>query len=377
MNRIHEIDALRGIALFGILLVNIFIFNAPYSYYGEIYGAYDGIQGQTVNWVVDFAGGKFLFLFAFLFGYGIYLQEQSQSKGFTRLYFRRMCILFVIGLLHILLFWFGDILASYALLGMAMLLFIKLPKRLLLGIGILFLLFRPLYFIGCVALDWPMVSMLKPLPMEEFYSLFQTGTYSEIFKVRMMEFWAFMPENLVWFIPKTLGLFIIGYYFAFIGFTKSLKQYRNRFLILAALLLISYGFWSQVKQDFFGSFNLEENPFMRPLLIGVNVFFESVLGFFYIIGFLLIFQNFKRLARFIGKAGRMAMTNYILQSLICVLIFYSYGFGLYGELLPTDLVWVSLLIYAFNLLFSWIYLMYFQQGPLEYLWRKLSLRNKT
>lgn len=373
-DRIREIDALRGFALFGILLVNIFIFHAPYSYYSEFYGSFEGAQATSVEWVVNFAGGKFLFIFAFLFGYGIQLQQRSFTVGFDAFYLRKMIVLFAIGALHILLFWFGDILASYALLGILMLLIIRLPNRVLPFLGIAFLMFSPMYYLGVVLFGWPMVGMLKPLGIDEFMSVFQNGSYLNILPIRLQEFNAFLAENLVWYIPKTLGLFTLGFWCAGKELTLRIQNKKTFYLISIAILLISYSIWSVFKPSFFGGFDLNETPIMRPLLIAINIFFEIVLGSAYILGFLTLFQSLNKVSTVFEKAGRMALTNYIMQSLFCVFIFYGFGLGFYGKLQPTSLVVISIMIYTFNLSFSWFYLRFFNQGPLEYAWRKMSFK---
>ena len=372
MKRIPEIDALRGIALFGILLVNIFVFHAPYSYYGEFYGAFKGIQAAAVNIVVNYAGGKFLFIFAFLFGYGMYLQHKSKKQEFTPFYIKKMGILLLFGISHILLLWFGDILASYAILGLLMLLLLKLPKKLFLPMGIVFLFFSPLYYVGNLLLDWPMVGMQQPALMSDFIAIFQNGSYADIFQLRMKEFFSFGPENLVWFVPKTLGLFLIGYSCGKKNLTEHIKNHKLHYVILVLILGSSYLGWTQIKPSFFGSFDLAKTPYLRPLLIAINILLEIVLGTAYILGFLLVFQHLPKVSTLFEKAGRLALTNYIIQSVICVLIFYGYGLGYYAQLKPTDLILLSIAIFSFNLVFSALYLKFYKQGPLEFVWRKLS-----
>lgn len=372
MKRIHEIDALRGIALFGILLVNIFVFHAPYYYYSEFYGAFQGIQATTVDLVVNFAGGKFLFIFAFLFGYGLRLQHGALKKDFSKDYLRKMAVLLFIGLIHILFFWFGDILLSYALLGMLMIALIRLPKKTILPLGILLLMFSPFYYLGNVLWAWPTTGTLESIEMSEFIAVFQNGSYFDVFELRMIEFISFIPENFIWFIPKTLGLFLIGYHCATKNFTNHIRNRTLLYSIVSIFFFLIYLGWTFIKPDFFGSFDLIESPHLRPVLIAINIVFESVLGITYIVGFLLIFQNFKKLSYVFGKTGRMALTNYILQSSICVIIFYGFGLGYYGKLKPTDLVLISIFIFIVNVLFSFCYLHYFKQGPLEYLWRRMS-----
>lgn len=370
-NRIQELDALRGIALFGILLVNIFVFHAPIGYYREFYGAFEGTQATAVNAVVDFASSKFLFIFAFLFGYGIFLQQQSRPKQFNSYFSKRMIVLFLFGLAHILLFWFGDILASYALLGLLLIPLLQLSNRMILGLGLFFILFRPLYFFATVAFDWSLVEMENPAQLEQFIATFQEGTYQDIFSLRMKEFFSFLPENLIWFIPKTFGLFFLGIYAARKKLFARMRKKKGTYLVAAIVFIPSSFFWMHYRLDLFMMVDLETEPIWRPIFISGNVLFETAMGIGYIIGFSMIFQHVNWLCQLLAKAGRLALTNYISQSLICVLIFYGYGLGYYGQLRPTDLILIALLIFAFNVTFSFLYLRFKKVGPLEHLWRKL------
>ncbi len=370
--RIQEIDALRGIALFGILLVNIFIFHAPYSYYNEFYSSFSGVQAIFVESVVMFASGKFLFLFAFLFGYGIELQKQSQQGQFNSYFSKRMLILLLIGLIHLLFFWFGDILISYALLGILILPTLKLSNNNIIALGVFFILFRPLYYVFAIKYNWPMVEMGKPVEMDKFISTFQQGNFIKIFKLRMNEFVSFIPENLVWYIPKTLGLFFIGIYSARVNIIKKIKNHTKFYVFISILFITLSILWETNKIDFFSNIDMVRVPMYRPMLIAINVVFESLLGFGYIFGYIALFQNNRTISRYLSATGRLALTNYITQSLLCVLIFYSYGFGLYAKLSPSDLVIISTLIFSLNVFFSFLYLKKHRYGPLEYYWRNLS-----
>lgn len=370
MHRIVELDALRGIALFGILLVNIFVFHAPISYYNDVYGVFEGIQGLAVDLMVNYAGGKFLFIFAFLFGYGIVLLKNSRSAPFYGYFIKRMLILFLFGVLHILLFWFGDILASYALLGLLTLPFLRWSNSGILCLATFFIFFRSLYYFAAISFDWPMIHMDQVVTLEEFNQIFQEGSFTEIFQLRMKDFIAFIPESLVWYMPKSLGLFFLGIYAAQINFFRLIKEKSESFIIATVIFLLFSIAWNTTKMDFFTLFDMEGQPLWRPVLIAINVLLETLQGISYIFGFTLLFQQSTFLSKLFSKAGRLALTNYILQSLLCVFIFYSYGLGYYGMLLPMDLVFISIAIFCFNLIFSHIYLRYKSIGPLEYLWRK-------
>lgn len=370
-HRVHELDALRGIALLGILIVNIFIFHAPYLHFSAFYGAFDGVQGEVVAAVTHFAAGKSLFIFAFLFGYGMAVQKQLKGMAFNAYHVKRMCVLLGVGILHIVLFWFGDILASYAILGGVMLLLIRLSDSRILGLGIFFILVRPLYYFVSICFELPHFEMEAPITMQTFMTTFQEGSYHEIFRLRMQEFYAFMPENIVWFLPKILGLFLIGFYAKNKSFiTRITENPLKNWGIFIGLIAVSL-FWIIVKSEFFAKFDLEAAPLMRPVLIGINVVFETAQGMAYIMGLILIFQKARVLTKLLAATGRMALTNYMMQSLICVGIFYSYGLGFYGKLRPSDLVWISIAIFTFNMWSSNWYLKTHTLGPLEYLWRQM------
>ena len=370
--RIHEIDALRGFALFGILIVNILIFHAPYAHYSAFYGKFTGSEQFILESIISFASGKFLFIFAFLFGFGIVLQAKSLSHTFYSYFTRRMLVLLVIGAAHMFLLWFGDILSSYALLGLLSMLFVRQSKLVLLLSGILLLLFRPLYYLGVVLFEFPMVGMDGLPALDEFIRIYASGSYSEQFTLRLQEIHAFLPENLVWFIPKTLGAFLIGMFAARVKLTEIIAHNKLKFLLISILFVILFVVWNGVKLTIFNQFDLVETPLYRPMLISWVVLFETLLSAAYIFLLLLIFQHFQGLAKVFAKTGKLALTNYLFQTIICLFIFYSFGAQYYAKLAPSTLLLLSLGINGFNIIFSLIYLRYARMGPLETLWRALS-----
>ena len=190
----------------------------------------------------------------------------------------------------------------------------------------------------------------------------------------MQELRVFLPEKSIWYIPKTFGLLFVGMLAARQRLFERLRQHATRGWILAGVLLgISLG-WELVKMDAFAQFDLKETPGWRPVLIALVMLIEALHSFGYIVGFGLLFQRLGGLRRLLAKVGRMALSNYLLQSLMCVLIFCSYGLGFYGKLRPTDLVLLSVGLFGVNVVFSVGYLKRQSVGPLEALWRRLSRR---
>jgi len=377
-SRIKEIDALRGLALFGILWVNIFVFHAPYSHYGAFYGAFEGLDGQLVNFVVDFVSGKFLFIFAFLFGMGVSIQELVRKTNFLSYHYRRMVVLALFGAIHILGFWFGDILLTYALLGLLLTSFIRLSNRWIATIAFFFFFFRALYYLGTIWWHWPMVGAEAPAAdLEHFKSVFGHGSFAEIFQLRMLELKSFMPENLVWYIPKTLGVILLGYLSVRLNMITFIKDFPLKILLIVLALLGLGIAWMLLRGTVFSQFDLEATPLARPFLISLNVMAETYLGIAYILGFLLLFKALPKISMLFQSLGKMALSNYIFQSLVCVLIFYGFGAGLYMDLKPTQLTWLTLVIFATQGFLSYLWLKYFKRGPLEELWRTMTNLRKV
>ncbi|NVK26567.1 MAG: DUF418 domain-containing protein [Flavobacteriia bacterium] len=371
MNRIHELDFVRGFALFGIILVNIFVFHAPYAYYGEFYFSFPSTQTQYLEWMNYLASGKFMFIYSFLFGIGIAMQFSKKGDEFPVYHTKRMLVLMLFGAIHILGFWLGDILFSYGLLGLLILPFVKLKRGILVWLGLFFLYFRPLYATGMLYLDFPAAHGTVPTDLAGFLEVFQNGSYSEVFLLRMQEFEWFLPENLVMYVSKSFGLFFLGFAFAKRGLRSAIDKIAALHFVLASITIGLCLLFLDNRSDFFGSFDLESEPWWRPILIALNVTLETAQATAYMILAVGVYRIAPTLGKLIGDAGRMALTNYFVQSIIGVAIFYSYGFGLYGKLKPSTLIVIACGIYAFNLLFSALWIRRYKQGPLEYVWRKL------
>ena len=210
--RIHQIDALRGFALFGILVVNIFVFHAPYPHYGEFYFQFAGTEIRVLENMFFFFAGKFMFIYAFLFGYSFWLQyEKAELKSNFKSYWnRRMLLLAAFGLLHILLLSFGDILLPYAILGLSLPFFARLSnKKVLLWSFLIYLI--PVYeFVLRGFVEYPSIFMQPVVPLENYIEINGQGSFFEILRLRLQDYFSLKNEKLIVYIPKEISLFLIG-----------------------------------------------------------------------------------------------------------------------------------------------------------------------
>ena len=215
-NRIIELDALRGFALIGILIVNLYSFNAYYGHMHEFYSAFTGLNNKIYQQVMFFFGGKFMFIFAFLFGYGAWIQfDKYENKDkFKAFWFRRMTILFCIGILHILLLSFGDILAAYALLGMTIPYFIKKSNKTLIILLIIIQLTPALEYALRSFLEYPNLKLLSKYSMDEYIQINSSTNLWDIMKLRLYDFFTFRNEKLIFYMPKELSLFLFLHNFS-------------------------------------------------------------------------------------------------------------------------------------------------------------------
>lgn len=391
--RIELIDALRGFAIFGILLVNMELFHQ--SIFTNLWGANEplGPVEQAARWFIAFFGeGKFYSTFSFLFGLGMALQfarAQSRQTTFVRFWLRRMAVLLAIGLIHAYLFWIGDILILYAGLGAVLLLFYRRrPKTLMIWI-VVFLLVPLLINLGLFGLIQlarlsPDGAAMVDNALAEQQALQQaigadadrvyaTGSFGEVTAVRTREMlfmfsaWPFMAFNVL--TMMLLGLYA-GQRRSFEELASRLPQVRRIWAWGLALGLIGNGLYV-----LFGEFSTRSMP-SAPLLISLlgQTVGAPAFSLFYMATIALLWQHPTWQARVahLAPVGRMALTNYLLQTVICTTLFYGYGFGFYNSIGIAGGILLTVAIFALQIVISGWWLRRFRFGPMEWLWRTLT-----
>lgn len=390
--RIPLLDILRGIAVFGILVVNMSAFKAsgmpfvPTQTGSEI----DRWMDILINFLFE---GKFYPIFAFLFGFGFALQiERLQLSGVnpTPIMVRRLLVLLLIGFVHAIFIWSGDILVFYAIGGLVLLLFRRLQPRTLLALALgawglqLFCCGVPTSLLWAVHSipeaaagikegDQQFTSAIQQIAAqaEKAYS---QGTYADAVRHRTAEWMQMLTWAYVALLPNVLTMFWLGMYVGKSRLLQSVRENRRRWRAVGAICLLG-GIPVNLlyaRQVGFVAPQLELVPFLSAMWL--YMLGGPLLGVGYIILFALWLQDESRQARFawLAAVGRMALTNYLLQSVICTLLFYNYGLGLYGKVGIAAGFALTCLVFALQCVFSGWWLSRYRFGPAEWLWRTLT-----
>lgn len=383
--RLDVLDVLRGFALLGILVANVLMFS------GLFFKDMAGLSSPgTLDQVVYFAQevlvhGKFYSIFSLLFGIGFFIfLSRAERRGMPagRLFARRLAILLGIGIVHATLLWAGDILTLYALLGYVLLLFYRCTPRALLAWVVALLASRILIY----ALMW-WSGMQHPLAPpadaadESFDAIgamisgFQGG-YGDVLGANALQLYGRWVSLLVSVrVPTVLALFLLGLWIGRRGIAADLSGNRPLLRRAAAwglgLGLPLNALWIWLMND--------AAPYLPGSLSGMfELAVESVgvplLAIGYAAGVALMMQSarVRGWLNLLAPVGRMALTNYLLQSVACMFIFYGLGLGLYGQLGTAAAVGVVLPVYALQVLASRWWLSRFRFGPVEWLWRRLT-----
>ena len=382
--RLHLIDALRGFALAGVLLANLVSFSL-YGYLDEAQrAALPTASLDQVLWVLRRAlvNDKAITIFSMLFGLGFALQlERARQRGVDglRVYVRRIAILLAIGAIHAYLVWWGDILLIYAGLALLMIPFRHASNRTLLWTGLLVALFaEPLLapLMEIVIADWPSEEQMDVANLAAFSSP------SYVTALRQNIVFA----NWTWlgwwdYIPFVFGRFLLGYWAGRMYLLQD--PVRNRALITR---LFFAGLAIGVLGTLFGLGLAQDSLQLEARLpwLGTNIgdFLTTPLrlagplglGIAYAMGFTLLFlvPRWQAWLNVLAPVGRMALTNYLTQSVVCITLFYGIGFGVgprHGLALQS-LVWALLFLAQVALSHWW--LARFRFGPMEWLWRTLT-----
>ena len=391
--RIEVLDILRGWAIFGVLLVNM-TFDQDWSDLFDKLWSGPVDQGALV--VIEFLfKNKFYTLLSFLFGLGFSIQmgrAESRGLSFLPFYARKLLGLLVIALLHNLV-WPGDVLKIYAALGFVLLLFRNMAPRKLLAAAVLCLLASHAFFgVRDARREWrrldPQTARQALLDdarrASEDRALWGQGAVPVRSRGSFLQN-AALNARIVWRWYSNLGFYMYWLGDAFPLFLLGLYAGRRRIFqnLEAHLGLARRIFWwglclgvvcLPVYVAAKRASTLAWPLVSLPLANLLDAIGSSGLAFFYAAAIVLLAQRDAWKLRFapLAAVGRMALTNYLCQTLLHVGLFYGYGLGLYGRLGPVALAGVALAFFPVQVLFSQWWLGRFRFGPVEWVWRSFT-----
>lgn len=379
-NRIILLDILRGFALLGIFVVNIEIMNCVFMNQDTFSSQWtSSIDALVVRLQQLLFYGKFFPIFSLLFGIGISIQLVSlKRKNIGMLFFyRRMGALFLFGASHILFLWPGDVIHIYALLGLCTLLLVKLKPKQLIGLALLIFLF-PFYgqlfeWLSSVIGYQPEV-YLKSYTPETIVTTIREGTYLQGMQLRIQEYKSNLAVLFVSLMPIAFTMFLLGLTIGKKGWLQNIPSLVN--CIKKPVLWIAI--ISNVYRVFFLFFLWEtdiwKEPFWRTLFIYFMQLCDTLMALFlvWLVAHVYQYSLWKKLLSPLQYAGRMALTNYLLQSAIGLFIFSSIGMKLYQTLSPSHTMGLAILVFIVQVMLSKFWLTFFKYGPLEWVWRCIS-----
>jgi uncharacterized protein len=392
--RVELLDALRGFALLGILVINLGGFIGYWELTAEqrlaLPSALTDGAAQFLTYAL--AQEKFYSLFSLLFGIGFAVQVlRAEQRGidFAPLYRRRLGVLAAIGAVHLVLIWWGDILLLYAMVGFLLISLRRLPDRTLLFVALALIAVPLLQHVmavlssGLLNPGAPFLALsdrieaifLDPEVATPYLSLVVQGGWTDFFN--------WNATGPVWRLGmvlqdgrafKVLAMFLFGFVIVRRGVLLDLEGYRPLFksvlLIGGCVGLIANLGLAYIRVDLAPEF-LSWSAVAQSALYTIGV---APLALAYAAGFALLWMSPTRRVwlTVMAPAGRMALTNYLAQTVIAIGLFYGVGMGWGGKMGPTLVVPLALLIFGIQVLVSTLWLRRFRYGPMEWLWRSLT-----
>ncbi len=317
--RYLALDVLRGVALFGVLIINL-EGDFRVSLWQYIFESHEFLR--------RFIEFKAIDLFSICFGISAALQAGRAASPVT-LMARRFLVLAAFGLVHLVFIWNGDILTLYALCGLLLIPFLRL-HWIPLTVAAMAVLAVSFY----VPFHFPPEAVLRAEAVDAT-RIYATGGYGQIFSFRWDETRRFIAPLLLATLPKVFGLMLTGVAL----FRGGLFSWPRRVFVVTATIGIFLG-------------------------LGLNQEIPLALGY----GSLIMLFPLSLL----GAAGQMALTNYLVQSMVFSFIFYGYGLGLMGTLSTALVAAFGVSFYVLQILLSRVWLTRFEYGPFEWLWRSLT-----
>jgi uncharacterized protein len=399
--RVVTLDVVRGLAVLGILVMNIVEFGQPLPAY-ENPARGGGAEGANLwTWFVQTSlfDGRMRALFSMLFGAGLVLitdrmQKSGRGADAVDLWLRRCLWLVLFGVLHRFALQFtGDILYQYGLLGLIAVAFRKLrPRSLLLAGALCLAAFTPIelwhYHQACAKRDQAaqLAQSEQPVPQPTAQARppkpdpiaaeieAMRGDYATVFAYRWNYHHMFQSTYLYYyFVWDVLGMVFVGMALARLGFFQGRCPPRVyvTLLALAVPLALASFLWAKA----FAGAKFSPDELGLKLVHDIAYpFVRGLAGLGWAAGLILLVQRgrLRWLTNALGRVGRMAFSNYLLQTLCCTWFFFGYGLGYYAQLSRAQLMLVWLGVSLVQVLFSWLWLSRFRLGPVEWLWRSLT-----
>lgn len=394
--RIVTIDAIRGFAVCGILVMNIVSMGMPvYAYVDPHY--YGGAHGADLfAWEAAYvlADGKLRALFTMLFGASLLLitdAAEDRTPGPARTHYARIFWLFVFGMLHAWFVWYGDILVDYAIAG-AITFFARKWNKSAIGFAAICLIgfslaqnfveFHDMQVLRTLAYTphppadavqaWDKVlAQTLPLPdtVAREIGLYRGG-FADVFRMRAMTAHDYQTVYLPIGMPETLGFVLLGMLLYRLDFWSggwSKRAYRWTIIVGVVTVPLYLPLVRAIETHHF-------DPAFLPLADALTLLLRPFLALAYAAAIILAVQGDRArwLTKRLAAAGRMAFSNYLGTSLIMTTIFYGYGLGLFGQLHRAQLYWLVIGQWALILTWSPWWLRHFHYGPFEWAWRSLS-----
>ena len=412
--RVSELDTLRGVAVFGILLMNIATFGLPHAYTDPtVYGGAEGVD--LLAWIANalFFEGTMRGLFSMLFGAGvILLTSRAEARGggleVADIYYRRVIWLAVFGLVHSwVLLWHGEILFWYGLAGLLLFPMRNLTPRILIIVGVFamsWLFFQSLTSLNeaieaqaeaseiqLIAAEGQELTEEQQEAADNWESIVEevkstpqligddiTGMQGNYVSVwRTVAPWIIAMQSTIFYKGAFFDVFsfmVLGMALLKLGVLTGERSIR----FYLVTLVVGYGIGltvnayeaSSLIANNFDVISQRRWGFVAPLYDVGRV--PMSLGHVALVMLICKLGWVRRLTMGLAAVGRMALTNYVMHSVICAFIFYGFGFGLFGQLARSELLYVVFGIWIFQLIVSPIWLRHYRFGPLEWLWRSLT-----
>jgi uncharacterized protein len=366
--RVEQMDILRGIALLGVLMINLLgeFRVSIFQQFVNVPPAAHALDRWIDTYTHVFIELKAFALFSLLFGIGLAIQfDRISMRGGSpfRLLSRRLLALLLLGIIHLTLIWNGDILTEYAVAGLIALPFLFLPRR---WLGVATLLFTLRYLLPYFPypISFPSDEWLR-LHLEQAAIVYKYGSYVQVLAFE----WHELPELLplhVFIIARTVALFLFGAFCWRSGIVKKLDAHTET-LALSSLLGLGVGL----------SLTILTSSLVKPMIFG------RAQGELYLIGELALTIGYAATIMYVttkdwgrkalgwaAPLGRMAFTNYVMQSVIFSFLFFGWGLGLFGMRSAPALL-LGVCVYILQVFFSAAWLRRFRFGPIEWLWRTM------